>query len=148
MRACDNPLPACTRLSSTLIGSTGASTLPSWTRPALKASSWRGLRDEHLKLNVRQHSLANPNATLQDLRKTVLSWKSQMKDADTCSGIKPGVQCKTSSLESKIHDMSMEQNKHLAAQAESLRQQVEKVDSLLRPCRERKAMLRTKGEPQ
>ena len=40
----------------------------------LKSQFVEGLRDKHLKLNVRQHSLANPNATFQDVRKTVLSW--------------------------------------------------------------------------
>ena len=98
----------------------------------LKSQFVEGIRDEHLKLNIRQHSIANPNATFQDLRKTVLSWKPEREGAATCSGIKSEVQGQTSSLEAKIHELFIEQNKVLAAQAESLRQQAEKVDCLTR----------------
>ena len=46
----------------------------------VKSQVIEGTRDEHLKLSPRQHSLASPNISFQELRKTVLSRKQETED--------------------------------------------------------------------
>ena len=48
-----------------------------------------GLRDEHLKMSLRQCILAQPQANFKEVRKAVLAWKPEIYEDTNCNLIRP-----------------------------------------------------------
>ena len=48
------------------------------------------LRDEHLKLSLRQYILAQPQAIFKEVGKAVLAWKPEIYEDTNCNLISPG----------------------------------------------------------
>ena len=100
-----------------------------------------GLRDRMVKLILRKHSLANPHATFQELRKAVLSWMSEPETdsepakATVCSQIRYDTQPLQERLkyeEAKMQDRIADQAKLLAAQTQTINRLTCSVHSLER----------------
>ncbi|KAK3796711.1 hypothetical protein RRG08_037476 [Elysia crispata] len=71
----------------------------------LKIQFVEGLRDEYLKLIVRQHTTINPNVSFYELRKTVPSWRPEdnQNDERACNNIVHRQQALETAPENSIH---------------------------------------------
>ena len=75
----------------------------------LKIQFVEGLRDEYLKLIVRQHTTSNPNVSFYELRKTVPSWRPEdnQNDERACNNIVHRQQALETAPENSIHAVDM-----------------------------------------
>ena len=89
-----------------------------------------GLRDEHLKVSLRQNILAQLQANFKEVRTAVLAWKPEIYEENNCNLIRPdgpprqphpSCEESLSDTETKLRSVVLEQGKLLKTQSELLK---------------------------
>ncbi|GFS19132.1 Pol polyprotein [Elysia marginata] len=94
----------------------------------LKSQLIEGLKDEFVKMSIRQHAANNPQASFHELRKRLLMWKPDRDVEPTCSGITPLHQPDhQNSIEELMKQLLVKQEQRIG---EALEQQAKTINSL------------------